>query len=122
VVTPFQIVAGDYAARFVAQYQPAKLAAIEGVYHTGSHIPLTVGGIAADGQLDYGVKIPDGLSPLVGSDPNTVITGLDRVPRDLPPGRTSGAAHGTCSPAATTVSGGESNTASGRSGRPTTCG
>jgi cytochrome d ubiquinol oxidase subunit I len=40
VVTPFQIVAGDYAARFVVQYQPAKLAAIEGVYHTGSHIPL----------------------------------------------------------------------------------
>jgi cytochrome d ubiquinol oxidase subunit I len=85
VATPFQIIAGDYAARFVAQYQPAKLAAIEGVYHTGSHIPLTVGGIAGDGQLDYGVQIPDGLSLLVGYSPDTVITGLDRVPRDLWP-------------------------------------
>jgi cytochrome d ubiquinol oxidase subunit I len=31
------------------------------------------------------VKIPDGLSLPIGSDPNTVITGLDRVPRDLWP-------------------------------------
>jgi cytochrome d ubiquinol oxidase subunit I len=85
VVTPFQIAAGDYAARFVAQYQPAKLAAIEGVYRTGSHIPLTVGGIAGDGGLRYGVEIPDGLSLLVGYSPNTVITGLDHVPRQYWP-------------------------------------
>jgi cytochrome d ubiquinol oxidase subunit I len=37
-----------------------------------------------------GVGLPlltvlDGLSLLVGSDPNMVITGLDRVPRDLRP-------------------------------------
>jgi cytochrome d ubiquinol oxidase subunit I len=85
VITPFQIVAGDYAARFVAHSQPAKLAAIEGVYHTGSHVPLTVGGIAGANGLHYGVEIPDGLSLLVGYSPNTVIVGLDRVPRSLWP-------------------------------------
>lgn len=85
IVTPFQIVAGDYAARFVAHSQPAKMAAIEGVYHTGSHVPLTVGGVASGDGLRYGVEIPDGLSLLVGYSPNTVIEGLDRVPRSLWP-------------------------------------
>ncbi|WP_078854625.1 cytochrome ubiquinol oxidase subunit I [Streptomyces sp. NRRL F-5135] len=82
VVTPFQIVVGDWAARFLATYQPAKLAAMEGVFHTGSHVPLTIGGIAtSDDRLRYGLEIPDGLSLLVGYSPDTVIKGLDQVPR-----------------------------------------
>lgn len=85
IVTPVQIVAGDYAARFLASNQPTKLAAIEGVYHTGSHVPLTVAGFPADGHLRYGLKIPDGLSLLVGFRPETVITGLDSVPADARP-------------------------------------
>jgi cytochrome bd ubiquinol oxidase subunit I len=80
LVTPFQIAAGDYIARFLAGYQPAKLAAIEGVYHTGSHIPLHVGGVAQDGRLRYALEIPDGLSLLVGYRPSTVVRGLERVP------------------------------------------
>ncbi|PZS38307.1 MAG: hypothetical protein DLM62_14495 [Pseudonocardiales bacterium] len=86
VIAPVRIAVGDYAARFLATYQPTKLAAIEGVYHTGSHIPLTVAGFPVGGQLRYGLEIPDGLSLLVGYSPNTVITGLDRVPvADRPP-------------------------------------
>ncbi len=80
VVTPFQIAAGDYAARFLATYQPAKLAAIEGVPATGSHIPLHIGGIWQDGRLRYALEIPDGLSLLVGYRPSTVVQGLDKVP------------------------------------------
>ncbi|UNO43487.1 cytochrome ubiquinol oxidase subunit I [Streptomyces sp. MST-110588] len=79
-LTPCQLVAGDWAARFLADFQPAKLAAIEGVYTTGGHVPLTLGGIAQDGRLRYGLEIPDGLSLLVGSRPGTVIKGLDQVP------------------------------------------
>jgi cytochrome d ubiquinol oxidase subunit I len=82
IVTPFQIVAGDWAARFLAEYQPAKLAAIEGVYRTGSHVPLTVGGIAGHDGLIYGLEIPNGLSLLVGYRPDTVVKGLNEVPRD----------------------------------------
>jgi cytochrome d ubiquinol oxidase subunit I len=86
VITPFQIAAGDYIARFLATYQPAKLAAIEGVYKTDSHIPLHVGGVARDGELRYSLEIPNGLSLLVGYRPNTVIQGLDKVPvQDHPP-------------------------------------
>jgi cytochrome bd ubiquinol oxidase subunit I len=86
VLTPFQIAAGDYIARFLATYQPAKLAAIEGVYQTGSHVPLHLGGIARDGELRYTLEIPSGLSLLVGYRPTTVVQGLDRVPvQDHPP-------------------------------------
>jgi cytochrome d ubiquinol oxidase subunit I len=86
IVTPFQIAAGDYAARFLAGYQPTKLAAIEGVFATGSHVPLHVGGIVQDGQLRYAIEIPDGLSLLVGYRPSTVVQGLNGVPpADRPP-------------------------------------
>jgi cytochrome d ubiquinol oxidase subunit I len=86
IVTPLQIAAGDYAARFLATYQPTKLAAIEGVYQTGSHIPLHLGGVAQDGQLRYALEIPDGLSLLVGYRPSTVVQGLETVPlADRPP-------------------------------------
>ncbi|MEU7429230.1 cytochrome ubiquinol oxidase subunit I [Streptomyces sp. NPDC040750] len=81
VAAPFQIVVGDWAARFLADYQPTKLAAIEGVYRTGSHIPLTVGGVAGKSGLEYGVEVPDGLSLLVGYRTDTVVKGLDQVPR-----------------------------------------
>jgi cytochrome d ubiquinol oxidase subunit I len=80
VVTPFQIFVGDWAARFLSDYQPAKLAAIEGVYRTGSHVPLTIGGISGNDGLKYGLEIPNGLSLLVGYRPGTVIKGLDRIP------------------------------------------
>ncbi|MFF7187104.1 cytochrome ubiquinol oxidase subunit I [Streptomyces sp. NPDC008222] len=86
IVAPAQLVVGDWAARFVAHYQPVKLAAMEGVYHTGSHVPLTLGGIAGRGGLQYGLEIPNGLSLLVGFSPSTVIKGLEEVPPgDRPP-------------------------------------
>ncbi|MBT2421877.1 cytochrome ubiquinol oxidase subunit I [Streptomyces sp. ISL-22] len=81
IVTPFQIVVGDWAARFVADYQPVKLAAMEGVYRTSDHVPLTLGGIAGDGGLKYGLEIPNGLSLLIGYSPSTVVRGLEEVPR-----------------------------------------
>jgi cytochrome d ubiquinol oxidase subunit I len=46
---------------------------------------LTVAGFPVDGQLRYGLEIPDGLSLLVGYRPDTVIAGLDRVPADIRP-------------------------------------
>ncbi|MGW4348271.1 cytochrome ubiquinol oxidase subunit I [Streptomyces sp. NPDC004690] len=81
VAAPFQILVGDWAARFLSDYQPVKLAAIEGVYRTGSHVPLTIGGVAGDDGLEYGLRVPDGLSLLVGYRTDTVVEGLDQVPR-----------------------------------------
>jgi hypothetical protein len=44
-VTPIQIVVGDWAARYVADDQPAKLAAMEGLYRSQHGAPESVGGI-----------------------------------------------------------------------------
>jgi cytochrome d ubiquinol oxidase subunit I len=86
VLTPVQIGVGDWAAHVVAEYQPVKLAAMEGVYHTGRGVPLHLGGVATGGELRYAVEIPNGLSLLAHWDPNAEIAGLDRVaPADRPP-------------------------------------
>ena len=72
-----QVVVGDWAARFLAERQPVKLAAIEGLERTQRGAPLTVGGI---------VEIPKGLSLLAHHDPNAEVIGLDSVPEeDRPP-------------------------------------
>ncbi|MGV9534127.1 cytochrome ubiquinol oxidase subunit I [Streptosporangium sandarakinum] len=86
VFAPIQIVVGDYAARFLAEYQPVKLAAMEGVFRTRSHAPLSLGGVAVNEEMRYAVEIPSGLSLLVGNSPSTVVRGLDTVPvADRPP-------------------------------------
>jgi cytochrome bd ubiquinol oxidase subunit I len=86
VFTPVQVVVGDWAAKFVAEYQPVKLAAIEGVYRTEEGAPLHVGGVAVDGEMRYAVEIPNGLSLLAFWDPHARIRGLDEVPpADRPP-------------------------------------
>ncbi|WP_371778416.1 cytochrome ubiquinol oxidase subunit I [Streptosporangium subroseum] len=86
VLAPVQIVVGDYAARFLAERQPTKLAAMEGIFHTRANAPLSLGGFAAGGEMRYAIEIPSGLSLLVGFSPDTVVQGLERVPpADRPP-------------------------------------
>jgi cytochrome d ubiquinol oxidase subunit I len=85
-LVPVQIVVGDWVARFVADDQPVKLAAMEGVYETASGVPLHVGGIAIDGRMRYAIEIPYGLSLLAHGSPDAEIKGLNEVPpADRPP-------------------------------------
>ncbi|GAA4558979.1 cytochrome ubiquinol oxidase subunit I [Planotetraspora kaengkrachanensis] len=85
-LSPVQVVAGDYAARFLAGDQPTKLAAAEALFPTGPNAPLHLGGLVIDGRIRYALEIPSGLSMLVGFTPGTVVQGLDRVaPADRPP-------------------------------------
>lgn len=85
VITPVQIVVGDWAARFLAEYQPVKLAAIEGQYETQRGAPLSIGGIIVDDELRYAIEIPKGLSLLGKHDPNAEMLGLNDVPADERP-------------------------------------
>lgn len=86
LVTPVQIGVGDWAAHVVADNQPVKLAAMEGVFETGRGVPLHLGGIAVDGELRYALEIPYGLSLLAQWDPNGLVRGLNEVPPgDRPP-------------------------------------
>lgn len=78
---------GDLAGRKLAENQPAKLAALEGLPHTQKGAPLTIGGIVGkSGGVKYGIEIPYGLSLLVARDPNVTVKGLDAFPaKDRPP-------------------------------------
>jgi cytochrome d ubiquinol oxidase subunit I len=81
-----QPLSGDWSARTMYEYQPAKLAAAEAHFHTSSHVPLLIGGIPDEqGNTRYALRIPSGLSFLIGRSPSTVVTGLDRTPPDERP-------------------------------------
>jgi cytochrome bd ubiquinol oxidase subunit I len=87
LVLPLQLVSGHFSAEWVANNQPAKLAAMEGLFTTGPCAPLTIGGIPnlETRQTDFAIQIPCGLSLLAHTDPNAVITGLDDIPADQRP-------------------------------------
>jgi cytochrome bd ubiquinol oxidase subunit I len=85
VAAPIQIGVGDWIANVVAKYQPAKLAAMEGLYQSGTGMPLSMGGIYVDDRLVGAIEIPYGLSLLIHHDPNGFVAGLDRVPPGLRP-------------------------------------
>jgi cytochrome d ubiquinol oxidase subunit I len=83
-----QPLSGDILARFVAENQPIKLAAMEGQYVTETCAPLRIGGIPDEeaGTTRYALDIPCGLSLLTHHDPNAEIVGLNDFPEDeLPP-------------------------------------
>jgi cytochrome d ubiquinol oxidase subunit I len=86
LVSPVQVLVGDWAARSVAQHQPVKLAAIEGLAHTTRGAPEHILGWYTDGEVRFGIAIPRLLSLLSEHDPNAVVKGLDVVaPADRPP-------------------------------------
>ena len=87
IATPLQIISGDANARFLVDAQPAKLAAMEGVFQTQKGAPLEIGGLADPntGKVIYALEIPRGLSILATFNPNTTIKGLDAfAPDDRP--------------------------------------
>ena len=80
LAAPVQLVIGDWIARRVTDDQPIKLAAIEGLGHTTKGAALHILGWYEDGEVKYGIAIPDGLSLLAEHEPNATIQGLDSVP------------------------------------------
>lgn len=88
IFTPIQIGVGDWAARYIAQKQPLKLAAAEGHYKTENRAPLYIGGYYDEktGSIKGGIKIPGGLSFLAFRDPDARVVGLEEAPKnDRPP-------------------------------------
>jgi len=80
------LVSGHSSAQVVAEHQPSKLAAMEGLYETTTNAPLTLfGWVDEDTGRTIGPKIPGALSILVGGSTGTEITGLNDIPPDLRP-------------------------------------
>lgn len=88
ITAVLQPLAGDLAARAIAETEPIKLAAAEAHFKTQTHAPLRVGGIpdVKTGEVHYGIEIPSGLSILAAHDPAAEVKGLEDFPReDWPP-------------------------------------
>ena len=85
LAAPVQLVVGDWAAREVAENQPTKLAAFEGLGTTTEGAPIHLLGWYRDGEVVGGIEIPYLLSLLADHDPNATIEGLDAVPVDEQP-------------------------------------
>jgi cytochrome d ubiquinol oxidase subunit I len=78
-----QLISGDSSARLVARYQPAKLAAFEGLYETTAPTPISVvGWVDAKNEKVHSIKIPGALSLMTYRDLSTPVTGLDKIPRN----------------------------------------
>jgi cytochrome d ubiquinol oxidase subunit I len=77
LAAPAQLLVGDWAARTVAERQPVKLAALEGLEETTEGAPF---------ELFAGIEVPKALSLLAFHDPDARVEGLDSVPeRNQPP-------------------------------------
>jgi len=84
IAVPLQIFSGDRSAKHIAEHQPAKLAAAEGLFVTQTRAPIAIGGWPnlERRELDYAIHVPLLLSVLATGDPEGEVIGLDRVPRD----------------------------------------
>jgi cytochrome d ubiquinol oxidase subunit I len=85
LASPVQLLVGDWAARDVAESQPTKLAALEGLGRTEKGAPIHILGWYHDGEVKFGIGIPKMLSVLAFHDPNARVKGLDAVAPDQRP-------------------------------------
>ena len=84
LVAPLQIVAGDLHGINTLEYQPAKIAAMEGHFETRAGAPLILFGIP-DMQAEttrYAVEVPKLGSLILTHDPEGVVKGLKEWPKE----------------------------------------
>lgn len=87
VAIPAQILMGDMHGLNTLQHQPAKIAAIEGIWHTEKGAPLTLFGWPneKEGRTDYAVQIPKAASLILAHDSEAELKGLDKFQGAHPP-------------------------------------
>lgn len=78
---------GDFAGKFLAKYQPEKLAAAEWHFETETRAKLILGGILDEEEQTarYALNIPLGLSILAYNTPDAEVIGLNEFPEELWP-------------------------------------
>lgn len=77
---------GDFSGKYLAEYQPEKLAAAEWHFETEGNAPLILYGVLDDDEVKYAIKIPFALSFLAHSSFTEEVIGLDQFPEeDIPP-------------------------------------
>ena len=85
-LVPAQIVVGDLHGLNTLKHQPAKIAAMEAIWHTERGVPLVLFAIPNEEQRrnDYAIELPYGASLILEHDPKAEIKGLDAFEPDRP--------------------------------------
>lgn len=80
-------VIGDFSGKYLAEYQPEKLAAAEWHFETEEGASLILlGYIDGEENVKYDIRIPYALSILAFGNPTAEVTGLNEFPKDeIPP-------------------------------------
>ena len=75
---------GDLHGKYVARYQPAAIAAMEGLFHSEAGAGLVLMGQPNEetGQIDNPIVVNDALSFLIYGTTKAEVKGLDQIPRD----------------------------------------
>ena len=87
VLIPLQILMGDLHGLNTLQHQPAKIAAIEGLWHTERGAALTLFGLPneKEGRTDYALQIPKAASLILAHDTGAELKGLSEFAGAHPP-------------------------------------
>jgi len=87
ILTPLQVFIGDLHGLNTLQHQPAKVAAMEGVWETQKGAPLTLFGLPNEETrtTDYAIKIPKLASLILTHELNGEVKGLNDFIGEHPP-------------------------------------
>lgn len=87
VAIPLQVLMGDMHGLNTLEHQPAKIAAIEGIWHTEKSVPLTLFGWPdeQEGRTRYAVQIPRAASLILAHDADAELKGLNEFAGAHPP-------------------------------------
>lgn len=87
VLTPLQIVVGDLHGLNTLKHQPAKIAAMEGLWQTERGAPLVLFAIPNETERrnNYAITIPKAASWILTHDADGELKGLEVFGKDIPP-------------------------------------
>lgn len=87
IAAPLQIVVGDQHGLEVREYQPMKVAAMEGLWQTGEGVPLVLFALPDQAAQTnrYSIEIPKLSSLILTHELDGEVKGLNEVPRELQP-------------------------------------
>src|SRR3954468_2365230 len=82
LLVPLQIFVGDQHGLNTLKHQPAKIAALEAIWHTERGAALTLFGIPneAEQRTDFAIVLPKGAALILAHDADAELKGLDAFP------------------------------------------
>ena len=87
IASPAQLLIGDYHGLNTLEHQPAKIAAMEGIWHTEKGAPFTLFALpnSAEKRNDYAITIPKAASLVLTHDLDGELQGIEDFPDAHPP-------------------------------------